>query len=223
MNLLLLLLMVIIIGGVLLILYKLWDKNGLYIFIVIATILSLLLSLKIIKINNFNSIIYFPTYSAIFMCVYLFIDKYNKSDLKKIIYLIISSYVITFTTFLLNFLYYPTISNEVASSFKKIFLDNIFNIIAYPFLLIGSVVGSIYLYKIVKKYYDNIFITSCFTTIVIQFIDTIIFSCIVLFNKTNIYTIINIALITYVLKLVCNIAYIPLFCYSLKYRRNKDE
>ena len=215
-------LLLLIFSGLLYFFYRSYEKEGISVFLVIAVVLSFVLSLKIGKITSFDTILYAPVYMAIFIAFYVLLEKGNSKDIKKCLYLIGFVCLIMIFMFIFSYLYLPIISNGIAINIKKLFVNNWVNILAFPILLVINVLASIYLYKYTKKYYDHIFVNSCFAAIVIQLIDSLVLGFLSLYNILDITNIFRISLMTYSFKLMANILYIPVFYYVLKYRRPKQ-
>ena len=215
-------LLLLIFSGLLYFFYRSYEKDGISVFLVIAVVLSFVLSLKIGKITSFDTILYAPVYMAIFIAFYVLLEKGNSKDIKKCLYLIGFVCLIMIFMFIFSYLYLPIISNGIAINIKKLFVNNWVNILAFPILLVINVLASIYLYKYTKKYYDHIFVNSCFAAIVVQLIDSLVLGFLSLYNILDITNIFRISLMTYSFKLMANILYIPVFYYVLKYRRPKQ-
>ena len=215
-------LLLLIFSGLLYFFYRSYEKDGISVFLVIAVVLSFVLSLKIGKITSFDTILYAPVYMAIFIAFYVLLEKGNSKDIKKCLYLIGFVCLIMIFMFIFSYLYLPIISNGIAINIKKLFVNNWVNILAFPILLVINVLASIYLYKYTKKYYDHIFVNSCFAAIVVQLIDSLVLGFLSLYNILDVTNIFRISLMTYSFKLMANILYIPVFYYVLKYRRPKQ-
>ena len=215
-------LLLLIFSGLLYFFYRSYEKEGISVFLVIAVVLSFVLSLKIGKITSFDTILYPPVYMAIFIAFYVLLEKGNSKDIKKCLYLSGFVCLVMIFMFIFSYLYLPIISNGIAINIKKLFVNNWVNILAFPILLVINVLASIYLYKYTKKYYDHIFVNSCFAAIVVQLIDSLVLGFLSLYNILDITNIFRISLMTYSFKLMANILYIPVFYYVLKYRRPKQ-
>lgn len=215
-------LLLLIFSGLLYYFYRSYEKEGISVFLVIAVVLSFVLSLKIGKITSFDTILYAPVYMAIFIAFYVLLEKGNSKDIKKCLYLSGFVCLVMIFMFIFSYLYLPIISNGIAINIKKLFVNNWVNILAFPILLVINVLASIYLYKYTKKYYDHIFVNSCFAAIVVQLIDSLVLGFLSLYNILDITNIFRISLMTYSFKLMANILYIPVFYYVLKYRRPKQ-
>lgn len=215
-------LLLLIFSGLLYFFYRSYEKEGISVFLVIAVVLSFVLSLKIGKITSFDTILYSPVYMAIFIAFYVLLEKGNSKDIKKCLYLSGFVCLVMIFMFIFSYLYLPIISNGIAINIKKLFVNNWVNILAFPILLVINVLASIYLYKYTKKYYDHIFVNSCFAAIVVQLIDSLVLGFLSLYNILDITNIFRISLMTYSFKLMANILYIPVFYYVLKYRRPKQ-
>ena len=215
-------LLLLIFSGLLYFFYRSYEKDGISVFLVIAVVLSFVLSLKIGKITSFDTILYAPVYMAIFIAFYVLLEKGNSKDIKKCLYLIGFVCLVMIFMFIFSYLYLPIISNGIAINIKKLFVNNWVNILVFPILLVINVLASIYLYKYTKKYYDHIFVNSCFAAIVVQLIDSLVLGFLSLYNILDVTNIFRISLMTYSFKLMANILYIPVFYYVLKYRRPKQ-
>lgn len=215
-------LLLLIFSGLLYFFYRSYEKEGISVFLVIAVVLSFVLSLKIGKITSFDTILYAPVYMAIFIAFYVLLEKGNSKDIKKCLYLSGFVCLVMIFMFIFSYLYLPIISNGIAINIKKLFVNNWVNILVFPILLVINVLASIYLYKYTKKYYDHIFVNSCFAAIVVQLIDSLVLGFLSLYNILDVTNIFRISLITYSFKLMANILYIPVFYYVLKYRRPKQ-
>lgn len=202
-------------------LYRWYDKDGLYVYIVFATLMGLILSLKIIKINNFEAISYFPIYMSIFICIYFMLEKYGKKEIKNALYLVCFTAMIFIIMLGYEALFIPTLSNKILIHTKKLFIHNWGSIIAYVLILIFSIIGSCYLYKYTKKYYDHIFINSAFTTIVVQLVDTLIFTVISYFFALGLNDLFRVGVMTYSFKLMCCILYMPVFYLLMHFKKVK--
>ena len=215
-------LLLLIFSGLLYFFYRSYEKEGISVFLVIAVVLSFVLSLKIGKITSFDTILYAPVYMAIFIAFYVLLEKGNSKDIKKCLYLSGFVCLVMIFMFIFSYLYLPIISNGIAINIKKLFVNNWVNILVFPILLVINVLASIYLYKYTKKYYDHIFVNSCFAAIVVQLIDSLVLGFLSLYNILDVTNIFRISLMTYSFKLMANILYIPVFYYVLKYRRPKQ-
>lgn len=215
-------LLLLIFSGLLYFFYRSYEKEGISVFLVIAVVLSFVLSLKIGKITSFDIILYAPVYMAIFIAFYVLLEKGNSKDIKKCLYLSGFVCLVMIFMFIFSYLYLPIISNGIAINIKKLFVNNWVNILVFPILLVINVLASIYLYKYTKKYYDHIFVNSCFAAIVVQLIDSLVLGFLSLYNILDVTNIFRISLMTYSFKLMANILYIPVFYYVLKYRRPKQ-
>ena len=215
-------LLLLIFSGLLYFFYRSYEKEGISVFLVIAVVLSFVLSLKIGKITSFDTILYAPVYMAIFIAFYVLLEKGNSKDIKKCLYLSGFVCLVMIFMFIFSYLYLPIISNGIAINIKKLFVNNWVNILVFPILLVINVLASIYLYKYTKKYCDHIFVNSCFASIVVQLIDSLVLGFLSLYNILDVTNIFRISLMTYSFKLMANILYIPVFYYVLKYRRPKQ-
>lgn len=204
-------------------LYRWYSIDGLYVYIVIASLMAFILSFNVVKINNFDTICYFPVYMSIFICIYFMLEKYSKKEIKKSMYLIGFSLLTFIIVLCYSFLFVPSLTNKILIHTKKLFMNNWVILIAYFFILIISIVLSCFLYKYTKKDYDHIFINGSFTTIVVQLIDTFIFTLIGFIMKLSFSNLCKLFVMTYSFKLMSNILYMPLFYLLMKFKKVKKN
>lgn len=216
------LLLILGLGGLLYFLYRRYDEDGLGLFLVITTVLAFILSLKIGRISNFDMMLYVPVYMNIFIVFYILIEKGYKKNINKYLYLIGLVAIAMVIMFGFSYCYLTTISNTVAINVKKLFLGNWLNIVVFPILLIVSVIVSIYLYGYTKKFFDHIFINSCFAAIVVQLADSLIIVFLAFGDALSITEVFRVALMTYSFKLMASILLIPVLYYVLKYKKVKE-
>lgn len=214
--------LLIIFSGLIYFLYKYFDKDGLYLALIISVILSFILSLKVVNISGFDVITYIPVYMAIFVVMYILIEKFKEKDIKKALYLTAFICVIIVLMFVLGYAYQPVLYNDMAINIKLLFVNNFAGIIGFPIVLTSSLIGAWFLYTYTKDYHDHIFVTSCFTAIVVQIIDTLLFSFLSLFKLVSIKEIFQITVMTYSFKLMAMILYIPVLYYTLKLKKVKE-
>lgn len=175
-NILLIIGEVIICYLALLILYKKYKTDGIYVFGIIAAMLSCILNLKRISIMNVPIPLGFGLTTSIIIGANLIIQKRGKEEIKN--YLILTTISILASVIVLNLSAmtesskYGILANE---SYNSIFLQNLRIYIA----LILSVVLSIWLdselYSLVKKIKNKIIISNIFTIIIVNFFENALF------------------------------------------------
>ena len=104
-------------------------------------------------------------------------------------------------------LYTQTLDDTVGINMRNVFIDNYRVLIAYPISLTLSLYGIIIMYNKVKNIYDNMFITTTVTFLLVGLIDLIIFIIISYLKVLNIKLMIEIILSTYMLKIILTVIY----------------
>lgn len=187
--------------------YKKLDKLGLVISFIMMSLLSFILSFKYITIStltiNANAI----TYISMFSILYLYLEKTNKKETRKLINLNITINIIVVSLLILMSLYTQSLDDTVGINMKNVFLDNYRILIAYPIAQGISLHSIVIMYNKVKEIYDNMFITTTVTFLLVGLIDLIIFNCISYLFVLDIKAIIELILSTYMLKIILTVIY----------------
>lgn len=210
----------ICISGIL-IFYKLFGHDGIYLWISIATILAFLASFKTMPLYNFDINCAFPFINSIYISMFILIEKYEKKDTKKVVYVSTFVSLITIIYLLLTYLYTPSIYDNTSVYITKLIDNNIINLIAFPIILGISEYLIIIIYKKVKEIYDETFVKVCLTTIAISLIDIFIYLFIIYINKSDANNFLNIILASFAFKLMAAIIYSPTMYYIEKTKKVK--
>ena len=205
MNEIIILINIIITGMLLLTMYHFYEKKGLYIFLIIVTILSYLTSFgvsTIIGTDINTSILFFP---YILLTEYLIISKYPKEKHNKLKNYISLTTLITLITLLIICIYNPIETSIHSLDLKKIFLDNYIILWVYPLSIVLTIILSEKIIPYLKKIYNNKFITQILIYVILSPI-----SLITMFAYSPL-----IAIKTYMLGLILTAINVPLINYIL--------
>lgn len=192
--------------SMIIIIYKLYKIEGLYSYAIILFILSNIMSLKIITINNFDINLGIIPFVTVFTIFNIIIQKKGPDEIKKLILtLILTSligYIILYLTSLLDSSSIKLFTNES--------YNNIFN--GSQRLYFASIVTMFYsslinykLYYYLKKIKNMILVSNLFSTIIIQFLSSIIFPILAYTFIKEPIDIIKIIIIRYMLSLIVSI------------------
>lgn len=208
MNIILLVLEVLIVLGIIYFLYKKLNKNGLYLFIIIGLILLNVFTLKTIEILSIDITTGIVINIAIYTISIILVHKYGFEELKKLIFIsamtLLFSYIIISLSGMLESGLYNDLSNE---AYNIIFASNIRLFIAnITSILFGIWINGLLYYKL-KGIKNIIFINNILTTIIIQFIDNIIFTVLAYMVTTDIVVLIGMFLIRYIIKVLIGIIF----------------
>ena len=205
MNILIYFCILIIVTITIYLMRKLLGKQGLELTLIIVNILSLILSFKFIKISNFSIISNSITYVSIFTVIYLLLEEYDHKDIKKTIN---TNFIINiFLSIMLYLMSYYTqaINDTVGINMTNVFIRNYRILIAYPITTFLSSHLTILMYNKIKNLYNNMFISTTTTYLAIGLIDIIIYTLIGYLNVYQIKILIEIALSTYMIRLVLTV------------------
>lgn len=155
---------------------KKYKKEGIYIFAIIATILSCILNLKQISIMNVSVPIGFGITTAIIIALNILIQQNGKEETNNYLLIIlisaIASYLFLHISGLINGSEYNLLSNK---SFDNIFTNNTRCYIALTISLLLSLYLDSKLYYIIKKIQNKIILSNIFSIIIVEFFENIIF------------------------------------------------
>lgn len=187
--------------------YKKLDKLGLVVSFVLMNILSFILTFKYITISTLNINANAITFISMFSILYLYLEKTNEKETKKLINLNLFLNIFIVSLLVLMSLYVQTLDDTVGINMRNVFIENYRILIAYPTTLALSLYGIIIMYNKVKTIYDNMFITTNVTFLLIGLIELILFTTISYAFILDIKTMIELVLSTYMLKIILTVIY----------------
>ena len=191
----------IICFGMLIFMYKKYKIEGIYICTIVSMILSCLMSLKEIPLYGYNvnlGIIPFITMFSSFNIVI--------QETKKLLLIIMSTTLISYLIFLfVSYMNSSNINLFTSASYDNIFSDSIRLYFANIVTLLYSLLLNNKLYYYLKVMKNNILISNLFSTIIIQFIASILFGIIAYTFTTEIIDIIKIIMIRYLISLIIGV------------------
>lgn len=191
---------------ILLIIYKKWKIEGLYIYTVVSFILSNIMSLKTIEVYNFDINLGIIPFVTIFIASNIIIQKKGADEIKKLVLTIIGSTLVSYAI-----LYLTKMTNSsTINLFTNKSYDNIF--INSPRIYFANIVTMLYtllfnskLYYSLKKIKNKIWISNLFTSIIIQFIAAILFPILAYALIKEPIEIIKLVIIRYMISLIVSI------------------
>ena len=199
--------------------YYFLDIKGLKILTILMTIISFLLSFKIVTVFNLDTNMNIIPYMTLLSLVYIFKEKYNKKSLTENIITIFVTSVITLIVIILLSTYIQSINDIVASNITSLFIDNYKVAIIYPIMLLGEIICSLKLYEILKKYNNVNSINIIITTITIGIIECVIFSTVSYVSVLEFKEISRLALSDYLFKLIIIIFFLPVINLIIKRKK----
>lgn len=195
------------------------KKQGLYVWIGIATIIANIEVTKCIDIFGMSLTLGNVIYGTIFLATDILSEIYGDKDSRKGVYIGFLS-MITFTLLTqINLLYIPNKEDFVSSSMQIIFQLT-------PRICIGSLIAYIisnildtYIYKFIKIKLPSdkwLWLRNNGSTMISQIIDSIIFTIISFIGIFDIKIIIELIITTYILKVIIAVCDTPFIYLSKK-------
>lgn len=187
-------------------LYKQYKNNGLYIYIIISLILSSLMSLKLTSLFNYDLNLGIIPFVTIFTSSNIIIQKNGPNAIKKVILTVSASYLISYALlYLVQTMDSSNINLFTNASYDNIFIDSLRMYFANFVTFLYSMLLNSKLYYYLKKLKNNILISNLFSTIIIQFIASILFGLIAYIFIKEPIDIIKIIMIRYLVSLITGI------------------
>lgn len=205
----------------LIILYKYYKITGLYAYTICAIILSSMMSLKTITIYNFDINLGIIPFITIFTAFNIIIQKKGPEETKNLLLTLIATSIISYSIFyLVSFMSPSNINLFTNASYDNIFNNSIRIYFATLVTTLYSLLLNTKLYYYLKKIKNNILISNLFSSIIIQFLASILFGLIAYIFISDPIEIVKIIMIRYLISLIVAIlGTIPI--YIAKYVKEK--
>ena len=201
--------------------YKHYKITGLYAYTIVAIILSSLMSLKTITIYNFDVNLGIIPFITIFTSFNIVIQKKGPEETKNLLLTLIASGIISYgILYLISRMTSSNINLFTSASYDNIFNNSLRIYFANFVTTLYSLLLNNKLYYYLKKMKNNILVSNLFSTIIIQFLASLLFGLIsYIFIKEPI-DIIKIIMIRYLISLIIGLlGTIPI--YITKYIKEK--
>lgn len=208
MSIVIFLLLIGICLGLIYLVHKYLGKSEFYILAIIYSILSFIMSFKLVNIFGVDINLGIIFSSGLLVILYYFINRYGKGEDKKLITTIGISTILFGIILILNTIIVPSLSDKNSIIYQSLIFDNIPILILYPVSLIGTLIFSSYIFNELKKEDSYRLVKTLLTVVGIVFADVFIF---IYFSYAFIIkfdTSIMIALGNYLFKTIITIMYI---------------
>ena len=201
MNYILIIIEVVLSYLTLLLFHKKFKLDGIYYYIVMATILSNIMLLNTIDILTYPISVGFGITSSIVIATIILTHKRGPSELSKLIITIIISSIISYSYLTLSSYMGISDTNKYTNiSYSIIFKNNIRIYLANTISLILSIYLSTKLYHTMKQIKNKIWISNIFTTVIVEFIESIIFCVIAYTFSLKVIDLIMVIVIRYAMR-----------------------
>lgn len=183
------------------------SKLGLMIVYITSSIISFILTFKVIAISTINFNSNAIIYVTMFTSLYLMLDKYSKKEVNSIIDLgFLMNIFCAIMLYIMSY-YTQSLTDTVGINMQNVFINNSRILITYPVTLLISQKLLTVVYDKIKNLYDNIFISTVTTYLAVGLIEVILYTGISYLNIFEPTTIIKILLSTYMTRLIITVIY----------------
>ena len=202
---------------------KLFKKEGLYVWLSVATILANLTVCKMIDVFNFTTSLGNVLFASTFLATDIMSEKYSKEDAKRGVYISIFSGITFIIITQLTLLFIPSSEDVVHGAMKTLFSISIRTTIASMLMFFISNMMDIYLYnKLKDKYPNKLWLRNNVSTILCNCIENYFFNTLAFIGIFPISVIISIATTTTIFEIIIAICDTP-FLYLSKYLDSKEH
>lgn len=199
--------------------YKYLGKNGLFLWIIVATLVSNIQTIKTINLFGLETSLGTILYGSTFLATDILNYKYGIEESRKTIaYGFIAMVIMTFFMSI-SLVYEPSINDFSQDSLSLIFSFNIRITIAS---LIGFTVSQFvdtFLFDMLQKRYNKLWLSNNISTIVCQILDTVIFTIITYIGTINVSSIIEIMISMYIFKVIVALLDTPFMYLAAKIKK----
>ncbi len=203
MNLLFLLIEVILSYIILLFVCKKYKEEGIYIWIIVILLISSIMSIKSIEINNVNIALGIGVSSSIYIANNILIQKKGTEHMKKITtIMLIISFIFICLLILSSGLQISDYNNISNLMYNNVIFSNIKFIIANVISIITAIYINNFLYYELRKVKNKIWISNIFSSLIFAFVESIIFVLITKFINGSLYVVMMTIVIRYILRLI---------------------
>ena len=208
---------IIIIFSLVVLIEKLFKKDGLFVWISIATIMSNILVCKSIDILGFTTTLGNIMFASNFLATDIISEKYNYKDSKKAVILGVVSQIIFLIVMKIALLYIPSNVDLSNDSMKQLFTINFRVSISSIIMYMISNLLDIYLFeKLRNKYPDKLWLRNNVSTICSNCLENYLFTFLAFIGIYNINTIYTIATTTSIIEIIIALLDTPFMYISKK-------
>ncbi|GGH97518.1 MULTISPECIES: queuosine precursor transporter [Mammaliicoccus] len=208
-----------------LVLYRIFGKTGLFVWVAIGTIIANIQVIKTVELFSVSATLGNVMFASIYLATDILNDIYGRKQAKKAVWLGFSSVIVMVILLQCSLAFIPA-QDDVSQQA----LETIFNIV--PRIALGSIIAyiigqhlDVLLFTLIKKKFSSdktFYIRAYGSTVVSSIVDTAIFVLIAFYGNLPNSVVFEIFITTYFLKLLTTISNVP-FGYIAKsmYRKGK--
>ena len=217
MNIILGILSLIICFTMVVIMEKIFKKEGLLVWVSIATIIANIVVCKTINIMGFTSSLGNIMFASNFLATDILVEKYDSKNAKKSINCALASTIIFLITTQLSLLFVPDITDIAQDSMQTLFSLNLRTSVASLAMFYLSNKLDIFLYeKIRNKYPKKLWLRNNVSTIISNCLENYLFATFAFIGIFDFNTIVSIATIGSVIEIIIALLDTPFLYISKK-------
>lgn len=196
---------------------KLFKKEGVFAWIAIATILANLTVCKMIDALGFTTSLGNVLFASTFLATDILSEKYSKKDAKRAVYLGIFAGITFVIITQLTLLFIPSSDDVVQESMKTLFSISIRTTLASMTMFFISNMLDVYLYnKLKEKFPEKLWLRNNVSTILCNCIENYFFNTLAFIGIFSIPVIISIATTTSIIEIIIALCDTPFLYISKK-------
>ena len=217
MNILLGFINIIVTFSLVVLIEKLFKKEGLYVWLSIAAIIANLTVCKMIDIFNVTTSLGNVIFASTFLATDIMSEKYSKQDAKKGVYLSIFSSITFIIITQLTLIFIPSSEDVVQDSMKTLFSINLRTTIASMGMFFISNMIDIYIYnKLKEKFPKRLWLRNNVATITCNCLENYFFNFFAFVGIFSMPVIISIATTTTIIEIIIALFDTPFIYLSKK-------
>ena len=210
MNLLLVIISIILCFGSLVLIEKLFKKEGIYCFMVFDTITANIIVCKNINIGGIVFTLANVLFSSNFLATDILSEKYSKNDAKKGVYMSLLFAVMFMVSIQIALLYIPDASDIAQKYMKGLFTLNLRTTIASVLMFFLGNIADVHLYnKIKEKIPNKLWLRNNVATITINCLENFLFVILAFIGIYDIKLMLEIALTTCIAEVIIGLCDTP--------------
>ena len=196
---------------------KLFKKEGLYVWVSIATILANLTVCKMIDVFNFTTSLGNVIFASTFLATDIISEKYSAKEARKAVYLSIFAGITFIIITQLTLLFTPSSDDVVQGAMKTLFAINLRTSVASMGMFFIANMLDIYIYnKLKEKLPKKLWLRNNVATITCNCIENYFFNTLAFIGIFSLPVIMSIATTTTIIEIVIAVCDTP-FLYLSKY------
>ena len=217
MNIMLGFINIIITFSIVVLIEKIFKKEGLYVWLSIATIVANIVVAKTIDLFGFTSSLGNVLFASTFLATDIMSEKYGREDAKKAVYLSVFNSITFVIITQLALLFIPSSEDIANESMKLLFGISIRTFSASIIMFLISNMFDIYLYnKLKEKYPNKLWLRNNAATIISNCTENFFFVSLAFINIYDISVILSIAITKTIIEIIIALCDTPFLYISKK-------